>query len=87
MRAYTAALLPLDSRVFVSVLPAETQPTRAIARVGGVYRGTGNDSVVTRLQFALMPPTRAARLATLLESPVLEADDNDLALREAVGGP
>jgi len=85
MRVHTTVLLPLDSRVFVSVLLAETQPILAIAQVRGVYRGAGPDSVVARLQFTMMPPTHAARLAALLEWPLIELEGDDLAPTEVVG--
>lgn len=72
MRVHTPALLPVDSRVFVSIMPADTQPILAIAEVRGLHHAERPDDLVARLEFTLMAPSHQARLAMLLEWPIDE---------------
>jgi hypothetical protein len=70
LRVRCPVLLPVDQRVFVTVLFTETQPVHALAEVRGVHRGEGAGDLVVRLQFTLIAPSHRARLAALLEWPV-----------------
>jgi hypothetical protein len=75
LRVHCPVFLPVDRRVFVSVLFAETQAVLAIAEVRGVQRGRRDGDLIARLQFTLMAPSHRARLAALLEWPVVEPGD------------
>jgi PilZ domain len=70
MRVRTPVPLPLDARVFVAVLLADTEPILAIAEVRGAHAGRAPNDRIARLQFTVMSPSHHARLATLLEWPV-----------------
>ena len=79
MRVHCPALLPLDHRVFVSILLSDTQPILAIGEVRGVDRGDGAGDLVARVQFTMMSPSHRTRLATLLEWPVEDEDGGPVA--------
>jgi len=70
MRVHVPVALPVDARVFVAVLLADTEPIMAIAETRGIHRGNAHGDHVARLQFTVMAPSHNARLATLLEWPV-----------------
>jgi len=66
LRARMPVLLPVDHRVFVSVLLPAAQPIAAIAVVRGAYWSGRRDHGLSRLQFRLMAPSHRARLDALL---------------------
>jgi hypothetical protein len=72
-RVRTPMPLPVDRRVFVSIVLADTQPILGIAEVRGLQRDRRNQELVARLQFTVMAPTHQARLALLLEWPIEDA--------------
>ena len=71
-RVRTPVLLPVDQRVFVSIVLADTQPILGIAEVRGMHRDRRTQELVARLEFTVMAPSHQARLALLLEWPVDE---------------
>ncbi|HZQ88240.1 MAG TPA: PilZ domain-containing protein [Acidimicrobiales bacterium] len=77
LRVHSPVVIPVDQRVFVSVLFADTHGVLAIAEVRGVQRGRTEGDFVMRLQFTLMAPSHRARLAALLEWPVVEPGAGD----------
>jgi hypothetical protein len=72
IRVRTDVSVPVDHRVFVSVLLADTYPILAIGEVRGEQLDTFAQQFVIRLQFTTMAPTHQARLALLLEWPIEE---------------
>jgi hypothetical protein len=72
IRVRTPVSLPLDHRVFISILLADTYPILAIGEVRGAHLEGGPRDFVVRLQFTVMAPTHQARLALLLEWPIEE---------------
>ena len=72
IRVRTAVPVPVDHRVFVSVLLADTFPILAIGEVRSEQLDTATSEFVHRLQFTTMAPTHQARLALLLEWPIEE---------------
>jgi len=68
MRVHTPVLLPLDQRVFVSLVLADTPAIIAIGEVRGMHSGDRPHDLVARLQFTLIAPSHRARLTMLLDS-------------------
>jgi len=69
MRVRGDVLLPVEARVFVSILLADAPPLPAIAEVRAAGAHPGGAGYTARLQFTVMARSQYVRLATVLASP------------------